>query len=401
VEPAGTAGVEFEFVSPHWIEPGPAPYSVGPHVGCARGNAGWVRCGRSRAAAGTVRDRTGRSGRRCVAALLGRAVRPYGYHRDELYSLAAVGTSRGGTPTAASGGAGGEVAVAVGAGLARRAAATIGPRGGRGRRAHALLTRELGGKVRRKRWPPPRWRSRRCCSRRTPAQYHDVRPAAWALLLWLVVRVLRTGDRRLLVVCGVVAGIGLLNKDLVAFLVAAVGGDRGGRTRRLLASPWLWAGGPWPPSFGRRTCCGRPITAGPSGGSAARSRGLLGSSQPRSLFLPLQLGLVRPWLAPIWIAGLVRLFRDPALRWCRALGWPTRLLAVVFLVLGANRTPRWVLPVAYRGWRPAGGRLGTAPPSPVRSTVLGAAVVLTAAELGTDNPSVVPSAPFTGRRSSR
>jgi 4-amino-4-deoxy-L-arabinose transferase-like glycosyltransferase len=66
----------------------------------------------------------------------------------------------------------------------------------------------------------------------------------WALLLWLVVRVLRTGDQRLFVVCGVVAGIGLLNKDLVAFLIAAlVVGIAVAGPRRILTSGWLWTGG--------------------------------------------------------------------------------------------------------------------------------------------------------------
>jgi len=41
-------------------------------------------------------------------------------------------------------------------------------------------------------------------------------------------------------------------------------------------------------------------------------------------------------LAPVWIAGLVRLFRDPALRWCRAIGWAYVVLAVVFLVTGGK-----------------------------------------------------------------
>jgi 4-amino-4-deoxy-L-arabinose transferase-like glycosyltransferase len=204
---------------------------------------------------------------------------------------------------------------------------------------------------------------------------------AWSLLLWLVVRVLRTGDRRLLVACGVVAGIGLLNKDLVAFLIAAVmAGIAVAGPRRLLASPWLWAGGAvatalWAPYLLWQARHGWPqwqVGRAVAGGSS-------GSSQPRALFLPFQLGLVSPWLAPIWIAGLVRLFRDPALRWCRALGWAYVLLAVLFLALGGK-------PYYLGGFFPVLLAAGAQPTvdwvrrrrTRLRGSVLGAAVAITA-----------------------
>src|SRR6185312_591649 len=62
---------------------------------------------------------------------------------------------------------------------------------------------------------------------------------AWALVTWLVARVIRTGDERL----WLVAGLALLNKPLIAFLLVglAVGVVAVG-PRRLLRSPWLWAG---------------------------------------------------------------------------------------------------------------------------------------------------------------
>jgi hypothetical protein len=45
---------------------------------------------------------------------------------------------------------------------------------------------------------------------------------AWALLCWLIVRILRTGDNRLWLVAGLVTGLGLFDSDLVASLAAAV-----------------------------------------------------------------------------------------------------------------------------------------------------------------------------------
>ena len=144
---------------------------------------------------------------------------------------------------------------------------------------------------------------------------------AWTLLLWLIVRLLRRGDERMWLAIGVTAGAGLLASDLIVFLMAAVVvGIALAGPRPTFRSPWLWLGGAiaglawspylaWQASHGwPQLALGRAIAAGSSA-----------TSQPRALFLPYQLGLVSPLLAPIWIAGLVRLFRDPALRWCRAI----------------------------------------------------------------------------------
>jgi len=56
------------------------------------------------------------------------------------------------------------------------------------------------------------------------------------------------------------------------------------------------------------------------------------SSEPRWAFLPFQLLLVSPLLAPVWIAGLIALFRDPGLRDLRFLGWAWVVLAGLFLI---------------------------------------------------------------------
>jgi 4-amino-4-deoxy-L-arabinose transferase-like glycosyltransferase len=161
---------------------------------------------------------------------------------------------------------------------------------------------------------------------------------AWATLLWLVVRILRTGDDRLWVVVGVVAGIGLLDSDLVAFLIGAIAvAILLAGPRRTFASPWVWIGGIlaaaiWTPYLIWQAGHGWPqLTV-----SRAIATGSSGTSEPRALFIPLQLGLVSPYLAPVWIAGLVRLLRDKAIRWCRPIGWAYVILAAVFLVTGGK-----------------------------------------------------------------
>ena len=65
---------------------------------------------------------------------------------------------------------------------------------------------------------------------------------AWAIIVWLLVKLLAGGDRRLWLALGVTTGIGLENKDTLLFLGAglAVGLVL---TRRwdVIRSPWSWA----------------------------------------------------------------------------------------------------------------------------------------------------------------
>ncbi len=158
----------------------------------------------------------------------------------------------------------------------------------------------------------------------------------WALLCLLFLRILRTGNDRLWLLAGLVAGVGLLDTDLVAFLIfAVVAGLVAVGPRHPLRSPWFYAGGAialglWAPYLAWQAAYGWPelkvahsIAAGGSGSSA-----------PWWQLLPEQFGLVTPIFAPVWIAGLVRLFRE--LRWCRAVGVAYPVLAVAFMLTGGK-----------------------------------------------------------------
>jgi hypothetical protein len=65
----------------------------------------------------------------------------------------------------------------------------------------------------------------------------------WALLCWLVARILRTGQQRLWPLAGLVAGLALNDNDLAAFLIFAilVGMAVTGPCAHF-ASAWLYAG---------------------------------------------------------------------------------------------------------------------------------------------------------------
>ena len=65
---------------------------------------------------------------------------------------------------------------------------------------------------------------------------------AWAIILWLLVKLLADGDRRLWLVVGLVAGIGLENKDTLLFLGAGLAvGLVLSRRWDVVRSPWAWS----------------------------------------------------------------------------------------------------------------------------------------------------------------
>ncbi len=161
---------------------------------------------------------------------------------------------------------------------------------------------------------------------------------AWVVILVISVEILRGGDERLWLAVGILAGAGLLDDDLVAFLVVALlGGIAIAGPRRTFRSPWLWAGGivaagMWAPYLAWQARYGWPeLTV-----SRGIANGASGSSTARWLFVPEQLVIVSVFLAPVWIAGLVRLFRSPELRFARSIGWACLLLVALFVIVGGK-----------------------------------------------------------------
>jgi 4-amino-4-deoxy-L-arabinose transferase-like glycosyltransferase len=158
---------------------------------------------------------------------------------------------------------------------------------------------------------------------------------AWAVLVWLLVRLLRTGDDRLWLVIGVVAGVGVMDSDLVAFLMAAaVVGILVAGPRERLKSPWLVIGGViavamWSPYLAWQAAHSWPeLTV-----SRAIASGQSGTSTSRPAFIPEQFILLGPVVAPVWVVGLVQAFRRRPLRWI-AVAYV--FLVVVFEITGAK-----------------------------------------------------------------
>jgi 4-amino-4-deoxy-L-arabinose transferase-like glycosyltransferase len=201
----------------------------------------------------------------------------------------------------------------------------------------------------------------------------------WTAISWLVVRALRHGGPVWLAV-GVVAGTGLQNKTLPAFLLAALlVGVLVAGPRAVLRSPWPWLGCLlalvlWAPNLVWEAANGFPQLEL----SAAIAAGSSGTSEPWYVFLPFQLILVSPLLVPVWAMGWWRLARDPELRVWRAFAVAYLVLAVAFTATGGK-------PYYLAGLYPVLLAAGAAPvlawarSRAWRSATLGAALVLSLA----------------------
>jgi hypothetical protein len=158
--------------------------------------------------------------------------------------------------------------------------------------------------------------------------------AFWAAVSFVVLRILRTEDERLWPVVGVLAGVGLLNKFNIAFLLAALAvaliiDHRAG----LFRSRWLWAGAAlafliWLPNIvwnAQHDWAAISMLR-----SLDQENGGLGASLA---FIPSQFLVVGPVLIVFWFAGLRRLLKPS---FARPFGIAYIALVVFFTVSGAK-----------------------------------------------------------------
>ncbi len=158
-------------------------------------------------------------------------------------------------------------------------------------------------------------------------------PLFWTGCAYLVVRIVRTGDQRLWLAFGALAGLGLQNKySMVVFATGLVVGVVLGPERRALAKPWIWAGGAlalviflpnlvwnvrhdWPfLEFVRNVkASGRDVELGP-------------------VEYVLRQATNTATTLPVWIAGLGWLMLSRRARPYRPLGWAFLFALAVFIV---------------------------------------------------------------------
>ncbi|WP_235916136.1 glycosyltransferase family 39 protein [Antrihabitans cavernicola] len=160
----------------------------------------------------------------------------------------------------------------------------------------------------------------------------------WATLCLLVIRLCDGRDPRWWLAVGAIVGIGLQNKTLVVFVVAALlVGILSVGPRRVLRTWWLAAGivialGIWAPNLWCQASNGWPQLEM----SRSIAAGVSGTSSSRAEFVITQLGLIGPLLIPVWIAGLWWLFRSPSSKRWRALGIAYPILFVVYFGVGGK-----------------------------------------------------------------
>jgi hypothetical protein len=142
---------------------------------------------------------------------------------------------------------------------------------------------------------------------------------AWALILWLLVKLLGGSDPRLWLAVGVVGGLALENKDTIAFLGAGLAvGFVATRRWDVIRSPWAWASIAiaavlWLPNLAWQAANGWPqlTMASNIAGYAADNRAQI---------VPLLWLFTGPLLFPITLAGLAWILGARAAAPWRALG---------------------------------------------------------------------------------
>ncbi len=159
----------------------------------------------------------------------------------------------------------------------------------------------------------------------------------WTVVTWLLVRAIRDGGPQWLWV-GLAAGVTLEVKSLLVFLLFGVTvGLLAVGPRSVFRSRWPYLAGLvaialWLPNLIWQSQHDWPQLEL----SQAIADGSSGTSDSPVEFVLLQLGLVSPFLVPVWAVGLWRLWRDPDMATWRCFGVAYPLLLVVFLLSGGK-----------------------------------------------------------------
>ena len=159
----------------------------------------------------------------------------------------------------------------------------------------------------------------------------------WMGCVFLIIRIARTGDSRLWVWFGVLAGLGLENKHSTLFFGGAIAAALLlSRERRELAKPWIWIGlGTalliFLPNILWQIRHGFPTLEDLENVKKAGKNVVLTPAQ----FVGQQVLLLHPLLFPIWLAGLVSLLFGRLSR-MRMLGWTYLVLLAIMIAFKAK-----------------------------------------------------------------
>jgi 4-amino-4-deoxy-L-arabinose transferase-like glycosyltransferase len=187
-------------------------------------------------------------------------------------------------------------------------------------------------------------------------------PLLWMGCAYLVIRVIKTGDQRLWLWFGVLAGIGLENKYSIAFFVfGIVAGLLFTRQRKAFAAPWIWVAAGiafviflpnllwnvqhhWPflELMHNIRTTGRDLPFTPLG------------------YIRAQILMMTPATAPVWLIGVAYFFFWKTGKLYRVLGWTYLVVLTMFIVLhGKDYYTAPVYPVLFAGGAIAIGQFAT------------------------------------------
>jgi 4-amino-4-deoxy-L-arabinose transferase-like glycosyltransferase len=168
---------------------------------------------------------------------------------------------------------------------------------------------------------------------------------AWVLFTWTLVRLLRTGDTRLWVLLGLLAGLGFENKHTMLTLLVAVGvGLLATRARLLLWNRWAVLGGVVAVALAMPNVLWQAANGFPSLEFYRNAATLKNLPSPPAHTLVEQLRFMGLLTAPVWLGGLGWfLFTRDGGRW-RALG-VAYVVLLLLLVLSQQSRPDRLLGV--------------------------------------------------------
>jgi hypothetical protein len=159
-------------------------------------------------------------------------------------------------------------------------------------------------------------------------------PVFWMLCVAISMRIIRTGDQRLWILFGLVAGVGILNKHSMlifgfAFFLALLVT----RQRQLLRSAWIWLGGALSLLIALPNFIWEFQNHWPTIEILRNVDRIKNAHVTWLQFIVQQAFLVHPLAAPICIAGLGFFLTSRQGREYRYLGWTYCFLLAEFLIL--------------------------------------------------------------------
>ena len=162
-------------------------------------------------------------------------------------------------------------------------------------------------------------------------------PLFWVACAYLFVRVVKTGDERLWLWFGVVAGLGLMNKhSTLAFGFAFIAGLLLTSARRYFLGRWLWLGGAAAALIFLPNVLWQIAHGWPTAEVLRNADKNQNVAFSLAEFVKGQVLFMHPLTFPVWAAGLYCYLASKAARPFRALGWAYVALFALMVVFRAK-----------------------------------------------------------------